>query len=62
MTDADQPSIAPAEPEERAPVVLQVLPSLNGGGVERGTVDVAIALADAGWGSIVASEGIQDAR
>ena len=62
MTDADQPSIAPAEPEERAPVVLQALPSLNGGGVERGTVDVAIALADAGWGSIVASEGGPMAR
>ena len=62
MTDADQPSIAPDAPEARAPVVLQVLPSLNGGGVERGTVDVAIALADAGWGSIVASEGGPMAR
>lgn len=48
---------APVAPEARAPVVLQVLPSLTGGGVERGTIDVAIALARAGWGSFVASSG-----
>lgn len=43
--------------EGRAPAVLQVLPTLVGGGVERGTVDVAKALAQAGWGSFVASAG-----
>ncbi|MGH6968731.1 MAG: glycosyltransferase family 4 protein [Stellaceae bacterium] len=37
--------------------MLQVLPALVAGGVERGTVDVAAALAAAGWRSLVASAG-----
>ena len=37
--------------------VLQVLPSLVSGGVERGTIDVAAALVRAGWRALVASEG-----
>jgi glycosyltransferase involved in cell wall biosynthesis len=37
--------------------VLQVLPSLVTGGVERGTVDIAGALAEAGWTAMVASSG-----
>jgi glycosyltransferase involved in cell wall biosynthesis len=37
--------------------VLQVLPSLTTGGVERGTVDIARALTEAGWRAIVASSG-----
>lgn len=41
----------------RPPVVLQVLPGLVTGGVERGTVDVAAAVAAAGWTSLVASSG-----
>jgi len=41
----------------RPPVVLQVLPALVTGGVERGTIDVATALVEAGWTSLVASEG-----
>ncbi len=41
----------------RPPAVLQVLPALVTGGVERGTVDLARALAQAGWKSYVASEG-----
>lgn len=56
-TAGRQPSIATAAPEGRPPTVLQVLPSLEGGGVERGTVDVAVALVEAGWGSVVASAG-----
>lgn len=44
-------------PEGRVPVVLQVVPELQGGGVERGTIDLAIALKEAGWGSVVASAG-----
>ncbi|MPY72797.1 MAG: glycosyltransferase [Alphaproteobacteria bacterium] len=44
-------------PEGRAPVVLQVLPSLNTGGVERGTVDIAEAVVEAGGEALVASEG-----
>jgi glycosyltransferase involved in cell wall biosynthesis len=42
---------------ERRYVVLQVLPSLVTGGVERGTIDVAGALIEAGWTSLVASSG-----
>ncbi|CAA7618848.1 glycosyltransferase family 4 protein [Magnetospirillum sp. UT-4] len=42
---------------DRQPVVLQVLPALVTGGVERGTVEVAQALVEAGWTSIVASSG-----
>lgn len=41
----------------RPPVVLQVLPGLVTGGVERGTVDVAAAVAAQGWTSLVASSG-----
>ena len=41
----------------RPPVVLQVLPSLVTGGVERGTIDVATALTEAGCTAIVASNG-----
>jgi glycosyltransferase involved in cell wall biosynthesis len=37
--------------------VLQVLPRLETGGVERGTVDIAVALARAGWRPVVASAG-----
>lgn len=41
------------------PTVLQVLPSLEsgGGGVERSTLDIASALAGAGWRPVVASSG-----
>ncbi len=41
----------------RAPVVLQVLPALQGGGVERGTVEVAAAIVRAGGTALVASAG-----
>jgi glycosyltransferase involved in cell wall biosynthesis len=41
----------------RPPAVLQVVPALVTGGVERGTVDLAAALVRAGWRSIVASAG-----
>ena len=41
----------------RPPAVLQVIPSLVSGGVERGTVEVAAALTAAGWTAYVASAG-----
>jgi glycosyltransferase involved in cell wall biosynthesis len=41
----------------KAPVVMQVLPRLETGGAERGTVDVAAALVAAGGKSIVVSGG-----
>ncbi len=50
-------SSAPAASEGRAPAVLQILPSLVSGGAERGAVDLAGALAAAGWASYVASAG-----
>ncbi len=50
-------SIAARSAEPARPVVLQVLPALETGGVERGAVDVAAALSQAGWTALVASSG-----
>ncbi len=44
-------------PSPDSAVVLQVLPSLVTGGVERGTVEIAQAIAEAGATALVASEG-----
>lgn len=41
----------------KQPVLLQVVPALNAGGVERGAVDIAKAAAKAGFKSIIASYG-----
>ena len=41
----------------RPPTVLQVLPALVTGGVERGAVDIAGAIVDGGGRAIVASAG-----
>ncbi len=41
----------------KRPVILQILPALEMGGVERGTVEIAEAVARAGWTSLVASAG-----
>ena len=54
---AAQP-VADGEPATRRATVLQVLPALGaGGGVERGTVEIAAAVAVAGGRALVASEG-----
>ena len=50
-SDAD-----PQAPSE-APAVLQVVPALGTGGVERGTTDIASALVKAGFRAYVASRG-----
>jgi len=50
-------SITAAGRDTRPPAVLQVIPSLVSGGVERGTVEIAAALKDAGWTALVASAG-----
>lgn len=42
---------------DRKPTILQVLPALETGGVERGTVDVAAAQIEAGFNAVVASAG-----
>jgi glycosyltransferase involved in cell wall biosynthesis len=41
----------------KPPVILQVLPALNTGGVERGTIEITGALARAHWRPLVASSG-----
>src|SRR6266478_5363006 len=50
-------SIVDLPTEGRPPAVLQVIPSLVSGGAERGTVDLAGALAASGWTAYVASSG-----
>lgn len=55
MTSDD--NIAAGRAEGRPPAVLQVIPALISGGAERGTVDVAAALAASGWSAFVASSG-----
>lgn len=42
---------------KKTPTVLQVLPALEVGGAERGTVDVTAGLTGAGWHAVVASSG-----
>jgi glycosyltransferase involved in cell wall biosynthesis len=41
----------------KPPVILQVLPELRSGGVERGTIEIARAIVQAGGKSLVASSG-----
>lgn len=41
----------------KTPVVMQIIPELETGGAEQGTVDVAIALKKYGWKPIVVSHG-----
>lgn len=48
---------APGAKPTHVPTVLQVLPSLVTGGVERGTIDIALALKQAGCRPLVASTG-----
>jgi glycosyltransferase involved in cell wall biosynthesis len=54
---ANDVSIGPAPKEGRPPAVLQVVPSLVAGGVERGTIELAATLSAAGWKAYVASAG-----
>lgn len=56
-TGADEISTGENSREAERPVVLQVLPRMVTGGVERGTVDVTAALVDAGWDAVVVSAG-----
>jgi glycosyltransferase involved in cell wall biosynthesis len=50
-------STAQTATKHDGPTVLQVLPALDAGGVERSAVDVAAALSAAGWRALVASRG-----
>lgn len=49
-------TVMPPPPSD-SPVVLQVLPSLVTGGVERGTIEMTQAIAEAGGTALVASAG-----
>ena len=55
-------STAIAAAEAQGPTVLQVLPAMRSGGVERGAVEIAGGLARAGWRPLVASAGGPMAR
>jgi len=55
-TSTDSSTPAPTG-ETRQPAVLQIVPRLATGGVERGTVEISAALTAAGWRSVVASAG-----
>ncbi len=57
MTTPESLTMAATTEDSRRSAVMQVLPGLVGGGVERGTVEMAEALAEAGWTSIVVSSG-----
>ena len=39
------------------PVIVQILPALNRGGVERGTVEIAKAIIDRGYKAVVIAMG-----
>jgi glycosyltransferase involved in cell wall biosynthesis len=54
---ADLSTASAASAPERPAAVLQVLPALVSGGVERGTLQIAEAIVDAGWTAVVASAG-----
>ena len=57
MTASLDINIADPQAGSRPPAVLQVVPSLVSGGVERGTVEIAQALVNGGWQSVVVSSG-----
>ena len=57
MSEGVESSTVQDATERRRPIVLQVLPALNTGGAERGAVDVAQALVEAGGTALVASSG-----
>ena len=42
---------------EPAPVIVQILPALVRGGVERGTVEMTEAIVKQGWRAVVISNG-----
>ena len=57
MNLAPEASIRIPAVEPRGAAVLQVLPAMRSGGVERGTVEIAAGLSRAGWRPLVASAG-----
>lgn len=45
------------EQHSTSPVIVQILPALNFGGVERGTLEIAEAVIAKGWRAVVISSG-----
>ena len=56
MSSAAEHNTGP-DGDNTKPIILQVLPALETGGVERTTIDIAKAIVEAGWTALVASEG-----
>ena len=56
MSSAAEHNTGP-DGDNKKPIILQVLPALETGGVERTTIDIAKAIVEAGWTALVASEG-----
>ena len=56
-SNSENSNTAKAGVKDEASTILQVLPRLEMGGVERGTVDITAALVEAGWRAVVASGG-----
>ena len=57
FAQASRSSIQAEQPEAETPTILQVLPALVAGGVERGVVDITAAIVRAGWRALVVSQG-----
>lgn len=57
MSQAFAAAFAPTLPSLAGCTVLQILPSLDAGGAERTTIDIAGAITDAGGRALVASSG-----
>ncbi|MEM1343129.1 MAG: glycosyltransferase family 4 protein [Pseudomonadota bacterium] len=57
LTHTRDHSASPEVPKGRGPVVLQVVPRLDTGGVERGTLEMVEAVVAAGGRALVASAG-----
>ncbi|HIF08671.1 MAG TPA: glycosyltransferase [Sneathiellales bacterium] len=51
------PNSKPGLGRSVTPTILQIIPEMEIGGAEQGTIDVAIAIKKAGWNSVVVSNG-----
>ncbi len=54
---SDGSGLSSTDPTDKRPVILQIVPRLDEGGVERGTLEIASAIVAAGGRAIVASAG-----
>ena len=54
---SDGSELPPPDPDGKVPTILQLVPRLDEGGVERGTLEIAAAIVKAGGRAMVASAG-----